>query len=242
MKRYTELTNEELVALTSDQTNLLIDYECALEGVPMLPPHPGPSPFVETPKAEQQLYKVGGVITTDNQHAMAILNTMIAGPLVKEEHPDGDYNFTYPVFLTEKSYGYPKIESESCYTKEQYEALKDRRKEQVAAKKEYDRELNLYNKAADHRKDIVKAVVGAVDEARRVLSEIDSISSKFEYYLKLAEGSAQVAMNFLIKAHPDVEECYPELVQELCPGYGVEVEKPTPARISAEIDAIDETF
>ena len=49
MKRYNEMTDAELLELTNEQIATLIDYECALDGVPMLPPDPGPAPPDDVP-------------------------------------------------------------------------------------------------------------------------------------------------------------------------------------------------
>ena len=223
MKRCNELTDEELLGLTDDQILKLVDYECALEGVPMLPTHPGPAPKKREFKEDDVVYAIGGVYVADSEHAKRILDVINEGPLFTIETAPRDYATKLCVPLGKEAYHKPKIETVSCHSPEQWDHIKDTFAAYTTEVDAYTAKLKEYDEAFNERKDISENVWEAVRDAKDRDHEKSSIRYDFDRYLELTEGNKTIAMNFLIKAKGSVQYNYKEIVQELCPGYGMPV-------------------
>jgi len=220
MIRYYELNEEQLLTLTDDEVKRLVDYECAIEGVPMLPPHPGPAPECAIPEPDVQCYEVGGVITTDPEHAARIITAITSGPMFSANYCGKDYHTRYLTPILGKSYNQPKIESGVYRSAEQWDKIKDENRLFEEKKTVWDNLDKEYAEALKARDHISEAVWDAISEARTKKRERENITTEFTTYKDLAQGDLDIAMNFMLKAKPSMSEKYPELIQQLCPGYG----------------------
>lgn len=223
MKRVHELTEAELLALDDDQFNRQVDYECAVEGIAMLPPHPGKAPQNTLPTADAKVFKVADVYTTDADHAAAILALITSKPLFKKAHVRGYEGPEYLVPMGESDYGFPKIEKSTVFSPEQWDSIKEDQKAYSDLKKEWDAEMRVYNELYEGRKYIIQQLSDRLREAQTRKYTRDRLREEFSRYMDLAEGNRQIALNFLEKAK-DLSE-FPELREEFCP--------PQPAERSA---------
>lgn len=219
MKRIDELTEAELLALTDEQFNRQVDYECAVEGVAMLPPHPGQAPTNTLPAADVKVFRVAGVYTTDSDHAAAILELITSKPLFKTAHAKGYEGPEYLVPMGENDYSFPGIEKTTVFSPEQWDAIKEDQKAYDNLKKKWDGEMRIYQNAYESRKDIINQLSDRLREAQDNRYRREQIRTEFSRYLDLAENNTTIAMNFLLKAKPLTIDEFPELVQDLCPGY-----------------------
>jgi hypothetical protein len=222
MKRVSEMNDAELLLLTDEEISKLVDYECALEGVPMLPPAPGPAPVKDAPDADVSVFGIAGIYTMDADHASRILAALNLGQLFSTSYIGSDYNNQYLVPITKDTYDRPKIETNNIHSPEQWDKIKDAAAQYNLKKAEWDRVAKVYNDALKDRDSITKEVYQFVEEARDRNYEQVRARDEFTRYLELADGNKKVAMNFLLKVKTSLEREFPELVQELCPGYGVE--------------------
>lgn len=211
MKRVHELTEDELLLLDDETIKRLIDYECALEGVPMLPPAPGPAPTKEFPDPDIQCFSVAGVITRDSAHATRILDAINSGALVETTY-ETNYNNRYLKPLLRSDYSYPKIVTEIYRSAEQWDAIKNEHSKFEILKSEWDEVNNEYSKGLKERAAITDAVMLKISNARQSSYARNRIRQEFARYLELAEGNRQIALNFLEKAK-DLSE-FPELREE----------------------------
>lgn len=216
MKRIFDMNDEELLALDEDSVVKLIDYECALEGIPMLPPNPGPPPVAEK---DVVVYKVGGFKTTSSEHASCIMKAVVEGPLVKTVY-DHNYKDPYIVQIVQDDHDYPKVETELRYSAELWDVIKTGLEKFESCKVEYSRLDKAFKEALAARSDIDDRAWGQISEARTRRNDREEIRSQFARYLELAENNTTVAMNFLLKARPAICGEYPEMIEELCPFYG----------------------
>lgn len=219
MKRIYELAEEEVLALTDEQVSRYIDYECALEGVPMLPPDPGPRPVNNLPEPDVAFYEVNGLLTADEAHAQLILNAIASGTVLKEEW-DYSSNVKYGKEIQGGDYSYPSIGIKRLYSADRHADNQERaiaHKHADAAWKKLDDELK---KVLKSRERIHDDVWNHVTDAREKQRERGILRDKFARYFDLADGNATVAMNFLLKAETGMKFDHPQLIQELCPGYG----------------------
>lgn len=215
MKRVHELTEAELLALDDDMTMKLIDYECALEGVPMLPPAPGPAPKKDFPEPDAQCFAVGGILTRDSVHAARILEAISSGELVETTYAGSDYNNRYLKPLRQSDYNYPKLSTETYRSPEQWDSIKDDHSSFATRKAEWDRIDKEYSSALKERATITDDVYGRIREARQHSYDRERLREEFARYMELAEGNRQIALNFLEKVK-DLSE-FPELREEFCP-------------------------
>lgn len=215
MKRIHELNEEGLLALTEEQTLKMVDYECALEGVPMLPPDPGPVPSLPELQADTQCYEVSDVLVADPDHAARILSAIMSGPLYKTEYPRNNYELRYLVPLGQGDYNYPKIKPVQYISPE----LWDKHKEHVTSlsvrKGEWDALKKAYDAAYKERDAIVKDVYERISDARQHAYDREQLRTEFTRYLELAEGNRSIALKFLEKVK-DLDK-FPELRGEFCP-------------------------
>jgi len=220
MVRYYELNEEQLLALADDEVKKLIDYECAIEGVPMLPPSAGPMPVETAPDPDVRGYEVGGIITTCPEHASLILQALTSGPMFTASYCGRDYTIRYLEPIGPKSYSHPKLESQMYRSAAQWDAIKDDKRAFDVKKEAWDKLDKEYAEALKARDHISEAVWDAISEARTKKRERENITAEFAAYKDLAQGDLTIAMNFMLKAKSSVSDKYPELIQQLCPGYG----------------------
>ena len=217
MKRYCEMDEAELVALTDEQINKLVDYECAMEGAPMLPPSPGPKPTNELPDKDATVYDVAGCLTLDKDHAAKILEAMTGGRLWSEGYEGRSYDVKFLQPISSSDYHYPKITTRTIYSIERWNEIKDRVSKHTATLQAWEAKDKEYTKAAKERCAIHDRVWNCVADAREHAEQREQLRREFARYLELAEGNRHIALNFLQKAK-SLEE-FPELVEEFCTNF-----------------------
>jgi hypothetical protein len=217
MKRIHEMTEEELIVLDESDTNKLIDYECALEGVPMLPPHPGPEPKMEKITADHTVYEICSLYfasITDASNVLDAINN--ANGLYKSEGWSDDQHLER---LCPGDYSYPKISTNNMISSEAWAAKRSAIEAHKTLKSVYDRSKKVYDTAYKERESIVQNVYDKIRTAKDNAYERDRYREEFKRYLELADKDTTIAMRFLIKAKPDLKTDFPELIKELCPDY-----------------------
>lgn len=215
MKRIFDMTEEEILALADEQIANLIDYECALEGAPMLPPAPGIKPVVNAPPPDVQAYDVAGIITMSADHAGRILAAIESEVIYSWEYSGNDYKTKHLSPISEGSYNHPKIKSEKYYSPAQWDAIKDAKAIIEEKLSQWEKVNKAYSEACDARASITDSVWEKVRGVRYHAYDRDQLRNEFTRYLTLAEGNRRIALNFLEKAK-DLSD-FPELKQEFCP-------------------------
>lgn len=215
MKRIYDLTEAELLSLTDEDVMKYIDYECALDGVPMLPPAPGPMPTKTMLEPDANVFEVAGFLTMDSAHASRILDAFNSGILYKESCPGSDYNTKYLEPLTADKYGKPKIETKTVHSAEQWDKIKDSHQAFAGNKADWEKINKVYQEALKGRATISDDVWQQIRDARGHSYEREQIRAEYSRYLELAEGNRQIALNFLTKVK-DLTE-FPDLQAEFAP-------------------------
>lgn len=216
MRRIDELTESELCALTDENLAIYIDMECAVKGVPFLPLLPQ-VPVLEKPDPDLVLFQIPSFFVASAEEAASVMDA-ISKVIPWRTEGYGDTQRGMVIGL-EDSYYQPKPETIRTYSVATYEASKNVIREYGTAKKCYEAEKKEYDKASDAREDSKEYVYDIVRDAKTKAATRASMRAEFERYLGLAEGNKTIAMNFLTKARPTIKTDYPELMQELCPGY-----------------------
>lgn len=215
MKRIYDLTEAELLSLTDEDVMRYIDYECALEGVPMLPPVPGACPVKVTPAPDANVFEVAGFLTMDSTHATRILDAFNSGELYKESYPGSDYGTKYLTPMSNDQYSKPKIETKTVHSAEQWDKIKDSHQAFVGEKAAWDKINKTYQEALKGRSSISEDVWQQIRDAREHSYDRERLREEFGRYLVLAEGNKQIALNFLEKVK-DLSD-FPDLILEFTP-------------------------
>jgi len=221
MKRFDDLTNAELAALTEQEVAYYCDLACAEAGVRLLPPEPREPDPISVEKTVT-LIAFGGYhecYMTPN-HAVKVEEAIASG-VVFQSSGDGEFQCYHPI--KREDWNYPKSGDTKVFVSpENYEQAKEKVISYNVLKKKYDGDKSDYDNALRERRDCVQRIFDRIEEACSVLSRIERTREDFERYLTLAEGNRSVAMNFLVKAKPFLLEGgdYSSLIEELCPGRG----------------------
>jgi hypothetical protein len=194
MKKITEMSHDEIIALYRDDIERIIDIACAETGIPLR--DLAPVAPVE-PESERVLnsYKIINVVFKTRESAEALqdcLRKNFRNILRMDYSKPSEYR------LKIEDYAYSTDEEikaqnkeDDLYNKEfaEYKALKDK----------YDTHLAQRQEVADPILDIYDEAV-AKEQVRQMLRR------EAARYLELAEYNASVAKNFLQKAFPDALE------------------------------------
>lgn len=213
MQRLNELTERELVALTQEELDRFVDYECALAGVPLLPKAPGPKPVSQLPPADLKVYEVGGMLTLDSDHAARILEAMTSAPMFRETYKGSDYNTKYAKSISQDDeYYMPSVKPRMIYSEGLYDTLASRIAEHKSQHNAWSKVNDEYSKALKAREATRDACYELVNDAKARVQYKEALREHFAKYLSLAEGNRGIALNFLQKTY-DLSD-FPDLLAE----------------------------
>lgn len=207
MKNHTELTNAELLALTPQGIADLIDFECAVAGIPLLPSFPV-KPVKPAFVKDVTLYNVSGLHFIDETEAMNVMKVLLDCNLV-DTNGWGDTTRTCEL----SEYNKPKVETTQVYSQEQYSRIEQDIKYFNKLEDDYNQEMSEYNRILKLREEIAAEIQNKVDDLQLREARKEALITMFERYLTLADGNKAIALKFLNNAQSDAID-YPE-VQEL---------------------------
>jgi hypothetical protein len=200
MKRYTDLTTEELANLSSEMIQKFIEIEVAFAGVKMMPKPLPYEPFNFQVKPAMKAYSVKGVLVASREVAEILQNAVV----YKEQYNYPDYDHKYLEEQTTR-----EIDEREFYLKQDLEAVKS----QVATTKKAEEEFRAANKLFceyEQQTDAFKAeVLEVVNEARRIMDRQRQAQAAYDKYLNLADGNEIIAKKFF----RDAFLSYPDMVE-----------------------------
>ena len=187
MKRLDDYSNEELLILKQEEIERLIDFECAHNGVPLLPDPPD-KPIVKNPDPDLELYYIEGFCLQNKEDADRVIEIINSMSRMKDEYYNRGYvsdddlvNFTIKKEFSKHLKNLSKGQRETARKiEENYKELKD-----------------AYDRIVQDRKEIINMVNSAITDAREEQNKIIRFKRLYARYLQLAEGEKDIAMNFL---------------------------------------------
>jgi hypothetical protein len=200
MKRIDELSKAEILALTEEGKKALIELECALNGVPLLPEAPK-KPDVPKYEPDMQIYKIDNVIFLSLDAANSVMEAYSKVALYKMGYDD-----KYPRPMAEDDYNYPKIKKEKVFSSELYNKIKSEKDAADTEIKAYEARKREYDNIVEKQKAHIAHVENIIDDVWSEKYAIDRYTAEFERYLSLADGNRSIAWNFLKNAHCEVGE------------------------------------
>uniref|UniRef100_A0A6M3IZK9 Uncharacterized protein n=1 Tax=viral metagenome TaxID=1070528 RepID=A0A6M3IZK9_9ZZZZ len=204
LKRLEDYTNEELLALSSENIDILIDLECAHAGVQLLPDKPVPVVGNEiNPDIDVFEVKVESNYFANREDAAEVVDLIsskkrmhlgyVSGPSYKRKIKGPDIS---PIDIR-----ISKIFSEDLWSRIgiETEMIESKRKEYDEKKKEYDH-------IVESRQEISGTVFNKISAARQEKHMFDMLCNEARRYLKLSLGDKEIAMRFMIDVRPKDEQ------------------------------------
>jgi len=204
MKRLNEYTQVELANLSDQDTQNIIDIECAFEGVRLLPPRP--TEYVSKVfEPDAAVYEVGGFRFENQDDALKITEMLKTMKLISYTY---DYNVGYDYnYIENKVIDVPNISTKKVFSKEKYLEMKADMLNVKKEKDNYSSQMSLYNEIVKERKSVVDSVYEAINDAVDKETEKKRIIDQYNRYLTLADNNATTAKTFLADAlHLTIEE------------------------------------
>lgn len=205
MKRFIDLTDKEVYALTPEEVGYWIDLECAFEGIPLLPKEPVEPP-AEKFHPDMTVYVVGGVNFANFEDASKFCKWVNNSARFDLEYTHG------PRY--EKIAKEPRpieVSSLNVFSVGGWNVVKDEAKKYSKLHNEYSEAKREYDAIAKKRNVVVDRVNRVIDEVNTAERNRRRVQEKFNRYLELANNEREIALKFLIDAQPDAKEILPEL-------------------------------
>jgi len=200
MKTYKDYTDDELMALDDDQLDMLIDLQCAINGVPLLPIEPEPV-NIDLPPTDAQVYEVAGFYFKERESADRIMEA-----INKEVRVDVTYDWQLSD-RTEYIQGYAStganITAKDVYSNDLYDETKAKRAKLKAMKDLYDKQRGDFDSIKSQREESASEVFRSVYKAREERENKIIAHQRYDRYVKLANGDANLANKFFADAYPN---------------------------------------
>ena len=197
MKRYSDLTNEELVKLTDEKVRRLIELEVAHEGIiPVDEPE-----LLDVPEVAIEpttvAFEVYGLYFQDRKDAEALARL----PVVRSEC-NYRINSKMSYLTVDKDNA---IQEKKFYRKTDVKNHEDILKEIKKSKEINERRLSSYNSYTSSISGIKSKVWDAVRNAEDWKKSIETAKGVYAKHLDLANGDEAIAKNFFRNAYSDEE-------------------------------------
>lgn len=212
MRKIEEMTHEEIVELTDADLERLVKVAMAEEGIPLIDePEMPMSPSL--PKEDMQIFTagcLGQLGFTDKDECLAVLAAIAAAQSrVRFDH---DYalgcNKVYPGFSNDYSdgEGHADMKTVTGRSLSQLRYVRTSLEDKKAAEKVYTADVAAHRQAMTAAADIRSAIFGTYRDHISRECRKEALRRKFDQYLDLAEGSAEIAMRFLAKVETLTDE------------------------------------
>lgn len=216
MKTLDDHTLPELAALDEAAIDALIDLECAIAGVPMLPPTPTP-PEPLAAVYDVTLYEIGGFrfrSREDAEHVAAAINGRLVASMGYDYKVSGSYVSDYEPVETVVQVRHDR--TQACH-----DAQRSAKLAHKALTDAYKAQQSEYDTIAEQRETVAERVRAAASSARSHAMQADRLREEFARYLELAQQDRRIALNFLRAARADALALHSNLLREFDPdGYG----------------------
>ena len=218
MKRFDDLTDAEVLALTDEDVERYIDLACAEAGVQLLPEKPGPAPEKPDETRDATLFEVAGQSFSTMEDAESVMKMINGLTRLDTNYLAGNYKDQY----VSGSQSDVSITTNSVYSALRWHGIKEEMEAYAKAKKGHDSVVSSYKDCVRERNNESNSVRERVEEVHANAHEAGRLRRHLERYIELADGDVEVARRFLLNAYPDAKEYLPEEFPEDCEEFTVE--------------------
>jgi hypothetical protein len=205
MKQITELSEQEVLALTQEQLTRMVKLRMAEQGIKMIDEPTEPS-YEVLPEKTEQWYSIKGCdyITQDKEFAETLGLILKKSALKFGNYSYVGNDYTHKVAKRLDDYAVNETGSVTInfyYNTSDAEKAKGITAKNKELKTNYGAELDLY-KENQEAVDLIKLDIYSVyNEINKKYWQMDDMKRKYETYLDLADGNAKTAMKFLKNAY-----------------------------------------
>jgi len=204
--RFDNLEDEEVLRLTDDEIQEVIDYRCAEAGVKLpkkMPPRPEDS--IDKELETETLFQVkhGGhdiILLADRKEAEEVVKFLTGKTPIGSNY---DYKVGYKYKYAEPIDGSFSIENAVFYKREALTKFSEALVMHKTRKEEYDSVKSFNNKISDKKAEISEVVWARVKDARAEAQRVAEYNATFEEYVRVAKGDREMALTFMLKAYGD---------------------------------------
>jgi hypothetical protein len=216
MQRIFELTDAQIIALSTEQIDRFIDVECLVQGIPLLPTEKPVAPEVVKPEPDAEYWTVGGFHFSDEKQAMVILNELRRSKLIGATYKSGSGGDSFYVIESLASYHAPYIKAERAFSPDRWDEVAKQVDEYGRAMTVYKEQKAEYDSACKKREEASSRVWNYVDSIRTLAMKRCRLKDEFARYVVLASGDKEMAWNFFVAAYPEARD-HEGLEEELVP-------------------------
>jgi hypothetical protein len=215
MKRFLDYTDAELLDLYyANKLQALIDLECAMQGMPMLPEVPV-KPVKPEAQPDLQAYKLGNWYFTNEKDAIRVLKAFEGLSILEASYCPGG-NYTHRKLSPCGDYSRPKIETEFLYSEQHWNRVKDEILGYEVDTKRYDTLKQQYDDAYNARATVIDEINDHITDLLEKANRKERAITLMNRYMELAENNPSIATNFFKTAYLELyEEFSQELSEEL---------------------------
>lgn len=207
MKRYDDYEDHEILQMTDEDIDKLIEIECAVAGAPlrMAIPVAPPASTIE-PDVTTYTISLGTLRFADKETALRAVDFINGLPRLNQVSiVPHSYSGPYRV---EPDTAPETVGTERNWSQEHYarhaQAVGDAKK----AKAEFDSAQREYSEAQKKRESSVRAVRDHVAQIRDRETNRRHCRQQFAEYLELAEGQQEIALGFMLKTAERYDEAF----------------------------------
>jgi hypothetical protein len=192
MKRYTEMSHAELVAMDDEGVEKLIELEVAHEGI--VPAERPTEPLIEDAGIERKdiAYKVGSMMFRNREDAEAVAKMHIV-----DDHYDYGIGYDWKWLKVVKV----DVTEERFYLKDDVARVKDALVDLERRKKRYESEDSAWDKYVSKTTKIRTKVWAAVNDAQDFERKLELARKTLEKHTALADGDEKIARRFFVNAY-----------------------------------------
>lgn len=215
MKKVSEMTEQEIMALSDEEVKVHIKFRMAEEGVKLVA-KPKPPEYFKVDAPDKPVFKCGlfgdDLVFDEFDELNELLNTIQKMSVCRSEYDynrsSSDVRCATAKLKSDYSFKTPyEIKTTSIYSRELYGSIVDLISRNKTMKDEYTKEVEAYNEAIDSSMWIEDEVKDKVNMVRNKYYALDQNLHRFKNdYLPLSGDDETIAMNFLKKAYSINEE------------------------------------
>jgi hypothetical protein len=206
MQRIFELTDAQIIALSTEQIDRFIDVECLVQGIPLLPTEKPVAPEVVKPEPDTDFWTVGSSHFENERQAMTILNELRRSKLIGMTYKSGSGGDSFYVIESLASYHAPSIKAERAFSPDRWGEVAKQVDEYGRAMTVYKEQKAEYDSACKKREEASSKVWGFVTDIRTVAEKRERLKAEFNRYVVLAGGNRDTAWTFFAAAYPEVSD------------------------------------
>jgi hypothetical protein len=205
MKRFRDLSKEELVTLTDEQIQNFIDIEIAYEGImPVLEPQ-----YLAVPAID-----IKPTVAVYECHSQLFKNKEDAIKFSEMEKLESSYEYSigsdYKYCSQKSDYG-NDIKTKYFYKKEELEKVQTTLQDISRIQNRNNEQEKEYKNFIKETSKVRQSIYETINEAQDEIAEIEKAKKIYEKHLSLADGNKEIADKFFCDAYKN----FPEIIEKI---------------------------